>query len=272
MEKTPSGKIGIGITTYNSEDYFKTLYDSLQVGSGRFDELVVINGGEKYEKQYECDWIQHNLNRYPSVCRNDAISFLLNRDCEHIFIIEDDMIIKNTGIFNQYISASQKSGLKYFSFTSMSWDSGPPFKRTPRLTVNYDESTSISFYRNMCNEFTYHHKSCFEKTGLYDTQFRDPFDIDMAYRESQSNYAAPFWYFADITNSDEYIENNQNAKSRLQSDRPDGSREDRIKEQWILFHKKHGKFVQEIPDMPKEEVIKTLKLFKNENFNRDKHP
>lgn len=270
MEKTPSGKIGIGITTYNSEDYFNTLWDSLQ--RCHFDELVVVNGGKQYKKNYECGWIQHNINYYPSVCRNDAINFLLNRNCDHIFLIEDDMIIKNNGIFNQYIKASQKSGIKYFSFTSMSWDSGPPHNRTPRLTVNYDENVSVSFYRNMCNEFTYHHKSCFEKTGLYDTQFRDPFDIDMAYRESQTNYASPFWWFADISNSDEYIENNQNAKSRLQADRPDGSREERIKEQWMLFYKKHGKLVQEISDKSEQEVIKILKAIKDENINRNKHP
>jgi hypothetical protein len=260
MQKTVSSKIGIGITTYNSEDYFKTLWDSLQCC--RYDELVVVNGGEKYKEIYECGWIQHNINYYPSVCRNDAINFLLNRGCEHIFLIEDDMIIKNKNIFNEYIKASQESGLKYFSFTSMSWDSGPIFNRTPRLKVNYKNNVSVSFYRNMCNEFTYHHSSCFQKTGLYDTQFRDPFDIDMAYRESKTDYAAPFWWFADISNSDDFIENNTNAKSRLQSERPDGSREQRIREQWELFYKKHGKLVQEIPDTPEKEVVKFLKTIK----------
>ena len=251
------GKIGIGVTTYNSEEYFKTLFNSLY--DCEYQELVVVNGGNEYKEKYDCDWIQHNHNNYPSVCRNDAVNFLLNRGCDHIFLIEDDMIIKDKNIFEEYIKASINSGLKYFSFTSMAWDSGKPFERTPRLTVNYKNNVSVSFYKNMCNEFTYHHKSCFEKTGLYDTQFRDPFDIDMTYRESQTDYAAPFWWFADITNSDQYIQNNENAKSRLQSDRPDGSREERIKEQWQLFYKKHGKLVQEIPDINKEEVVKFLK-------------
>ena len=255
-------KIGIGIVTYNSENYFKELWDSLQRSCARFDELVVVNGGKKYEGNYECGWIQHNINYYPAVCRNDAINFLLNRNCDHIFLIEDDMLIKDKNIFNEYIKASKESGLKYFSFASMSWDSGSPSNRTPRLTVNYPKDVSISFYRNMCNEFTYHHKSCFDKVGLYDTQFRDPFDIDMAYRESQQEYSSPFWWFADIKDADKYIENNPNTVSRLQSDRPDGSREQRIQEQWSLFIKKHGLHVSQISDVSQNIVLDKLKKIK----------
>jgi glycosyltransferase involved in cell wall biosynthesis len=255
-------KIGIGIVTYNSENYFKALYESIQARSNIYDELVVVNGGDAYEGKYECDWIQHNINKYPAVCRNDAISFLQGRGCEHFFIIEDDMIIKDCSIFEQYINASKKSGLKYFSFVSTSWNTGTPGKREPRLTVEYSKEVSVSFYRNMCNEFTYHHRTCFEKVGLYDTQFRDPFDIDMAYRESQQDYAAPFWWFADITDSDNYIENNPVAVSRLQSDRPDGSREQRIQEQWKLFIKKHGLMVNQIPNYTKEQALDKIKKIK----------
>ena len=253
-------KIGVGIVTYNSENYFKALYKSLPLNS--IDELVVINGGDQYKKNYECHWVQHNTNCYPAVCRNDAVNFLLNRNCEHIFLIEDDMIIKDSNIFDRYIQASKVTGLKYFSYVSTSWESGTPGSRTPRLTVEYSKDVSVSFYKNMCNEFTYHHRTAFEYTGLYDTQFRDPFDIDLAYRESQTDYAAPFWWFADVTNSDKLIENNPTAVSRLQADRPDGSREQRIQEQWKLFINKHGIMVNEIPDMSKELVLNKLTKIK----------
>jgi glycosyltransferase involved in cell wall biosynthesis len=255
-----ANKIGVGIVTYNSEDYFKALYESLPLS--KIDELVVINGGDTYVKKYNCHWVQHNTNCYPAICRNDAVNFLMNRGCEHIFLIEDDMIIKDVNIFDKYIQASKVSGLKYFSYVSTSWESGTPGNRTPRLTVEYSKDVSVSFYKNMCNEFTYHHYTAFKQTGLYDTQFRDPFDIDLAYRESRSNYAAPFWWFADVTGSDDLIINNPVAVSRLQADRPDGSREQRIQEQWKLFIAKHGLMVNEIPDVNKDTVLKVLKLRK----------
>ena len=253
-------KIGVGVVTYNSEEYFKELYESIPFN--KIDELVVVNGGEKYKDLYDTNWIQHNKNYYPAFCRNDCINFLRNRKCEHIFIIEDDMIIKNSDIFEKYITASKVTGLKYFSYVSMSWDSGTSNHRTPRMSVNYSGGVGISLYQNMCNEFTYHHASCYDKVGLYDTVFRDPFDIDMAYRESQSDYCTPFWWFPDLTNSDELIENNPNAKSRLQSERPDGSREERIQEQWKIFIEKHGKSVNQISDTTQEEVIQLLKKIK----------
>jgi hypothetical protein len=253
-------KIGVGITTYNSEEYYDTLYGSLPLD--KIDVLVTVNGGHKYKNQYTSNWIQHIENVYPSVCRNDCVNFLLQRGCEHIFIIEDDMILKSPDIFDKYIQASKESGLKYFSFVSTSWESGSPGSRTPRLTVEYKNNVSISFYKNMCNEFTYHHRTCYTKTGFYDTNYRDPWDIDMAYRESQQDYAAPFWWFADITDSDKLIINNPNAVSRLQGDRPDGSREQRIQKEWQYFIQKHGVMVNQISDTQKEQVITKLKKLK----------
>jgi hypothetical protein len=254
------GKIGVGVTTYNSEEYYKALYNSLPLD--KIDVLVTVNGGDRYKDEYKGNWIQHSENVYPSVCRNDCINFLLQRNCEHIFIIEDDTILKSEDIFQKYIQASKESGLKYFSFVSTSWESGTPGKRTPRLTVEYKNNVSISFFQNMCNEFTYHHRSCYEKVGLYDSNYRDPWDIDMAYRESQQDYAAPFWWFADVTGSDDLVMNNPNAVSRLQGARPDGSREQRIQKEWEYFVKKHKRHVTQIPNVSKEEVVAKLKRLK----------
>jgi hypothetical protein len=252
--------IGVGVVTYNSENYFKDLYNTLPLSA--IDCFVVTNGGDPYQEKYDAHWIQHNTNHYPSVCRNDCINFLMNRGCEHIFIIEDDMIIKDTSIFSKYIEASKVSGIKYFSFVSTSPYAGEPYKRNPRLVLQYTKDVSISLYQNMCNEFTYHHITSFQKTGLYDTNFRDPFDVDMAYRESQQDYTSPFWWFADITNSDDLIKNNPIATSRLQTDRPDGSREQRIQKEWEYFIKKHNIMVNQIPDTPKEQVIAKLSKLK----------
>jgi len=255
-------KIGIGITTYNSENYYKKLYDSLPLDS--IDEIVTVNGGKPYENTYNVDWIQHNKNRYPSVCRNDCISFLLNKNCEHIFIIEDDMIIKNKNIFKKYIEASKLSGLKYFSFVSTSWHSGSPGERTPKLTVEYSKDMSVSFYPNMCNEFTYHHASCYATTGVYDSSLRFAWDVELTYREaSAKKYAAPFWWFADITNSDDYIMNNPEAASRIDApDNPDGARSQKVHKEWEYFKSKHGVLVNQIPVMPKNEVVTFLKTLK----------
>jgi glycosyltransferase involved in cell wall biosynthesis len=258
-----SNKIGIGITTYNSEEYFNSLYESIPFN--KVDEVVVVNGGKKYEYDYEpCSWIQHSKNYYPAVSRNDAINFLLERKCEHIFLIEDDMIIRDENIFDQYIKASKLSGLNYFSFVSTSWEAGEVKKRTPRFTANYKDDVSVSFYKNMCNEFTYHHYTQFDEVGKYDTNIRYAFDVELAYRKSKmSKRVAPFWYFADLTNSDDYIMNNPVSTSRLQSkDRPDGTRDQNIHTEWDYFYKKHGVYVPQIPNLREDDLVKLLKEIK----------
>ena len=241
---TKKEKIGVGITTYNSESYFKSLYNSLP--KEYIDELVVVNGGKEYKDTYDCDeWIQHTVNKFPSVCRNECIKYLLSKGCTHIFIIEDDMIILDKNIFHKYIESSEKSGLKYLCYVSTSDGSGKRGQRTPKTIVEYPD-TKIAFYDNMCNEFTYHHKSVYEKVGLYDENLRDAFDVDMAYRESMHNHSSIFWWFADIINSDDYIMNNPEASSRLQADRPDGSRQQIIGKIWEYFKEKHGVSVWQI--------------------------
>ncbi len=79
-----SEKIGVGIVTYNSEDYFSKLYETLPIES--IDELVVVNGGDAYKNNYECNkWIQHDTNKYPATCRNECIDYLMNAGCDHLF-------------------------------------------------------------------------------------------------------------------------------------------------------------------------------------------
>lgn len=259
-----NNKIGIGITTYNSENYFNQLYKSLN--GIKFDELVVVNGGQPYREKYDCEWIQHKKNQFVSVCRNDCIVFLMNRGCEHIFLIEDDMLLKNKEVFNRYINASKKSGIKYFTFVSTSPGAGAPGNRTPKLVVDYDNDTSISLYGNLCNEFTYHHASVFKKGYLYDPGFRELLDGELTYRECLAKkWTPPFWWFPDITNSDEYVCNNPNAKSRLQDPSREDNRDKLIGHFATLFYNKHKLHIPEIPHVSKEEVIKQLKQIKNEN-------
>ena len=66
----------------------------------------------------------------------------------------------------------------------------------------------------------------------------------------------------DSEKSDELIMNNPVAVSRLQGDRPDGSREERIQKEWQYFINKHGIMVNQIPDIPKEKVLEKLKKIK----------
>lgn len=254
-------KIGVGITTYNSENYFNSLYKTLPFD--KIDELVVVNGGNPYVEKYDkvLNWIQHKKNHFPSVCRNQCIEYLLKTNCDYIFIIEDDMLLKNSKVFEKYIEISENTGLKYLCFASTSYGSGEPFNRTPSLTVEYDKDIKVCLYPNMTNEFTMHHKSCFQELGFYDTQFRHIFDIDFTYKEaSLGKWASPFWWFADIFNSDEYVMNNPEASSRLEKDRSN-----ELIGEFNKFEIKNKTKIQMINKATKKDVLTKLKEIYNMN-------
>ena len=253
-------KIGLAITTFNSESYFKELYDSLH--NVKIDKFVIVNGGEKYKDEYTCDkFIQHDTVKFASVARNDGLKYLQEQGCDYLFVCEDDMIIKDPNIFERYVEVSNKSGLEYLCYASNAWETGPPHNRTPRLEVQYSDTIAVNFFKNTCNEFTFRTKNLLDKCGLYDEKFKYIFDIDSLANMHDHDFIK-FWYFPDVADSDNYICNNPNAISRMN---PNGERDTKLEHNHKLFMDKWGKPIGAIPDVSRDELETFLKY---KNINR----
>ncbi len=103
-----NSKIGFGVITCNRLKFFKLINSVPDV-----DELVVVNDGDPYpEEIYPANSfvIQHNKNKGIARTKNDASKYLYEKDCEHIFICEDDIIIKDKNVCKYYIDAYEVSG------------------------------------------------------------------------------------------------------------------------------------------------------------------
>ena len=251
--------IGLCITTFNSEGYFDTLFQSLPLD--KIDHIVVVNGGKPYEKDYasidpKIKWIQHPAVQYPSVARNDGLRYLMEKNCDHYFICEDDMIILDHGIFNTYINSSNVSGIQYLCHASNAWETGPRFARTPRMVVQYSENTTLNFYAHTCNEFTYRTKEMLKTVGLYDEGLRCMFDIDSLIRMCRTSICSPFWYFPDVADSDKYITNNPDAVSRMNAE---GERAATLLPEHQRIYKKYGMGIGSIPLATPHEFVQKIK-------------
>lgn len=254
--------IGLVVTTYNTENWFKELYSTIPFE--KLQEVVVVNGGSPYKEKYtRVHWLQHTTNKGAAQSRIDGIKFLLSKNIEHIFIIEDDMLIKNSNIFKEYVSTSLKTGLKYFCFCSTAQGSGLPGKRTPTEIVDYNV-TKVAFYREMNNEFTYHHASIFNKIGYYDIKFTHLWDVEFVYRVLTSKeFGCGFRYFPDIINSDDFI---QNHPESINNSRTNNNNKRNIELPTFLqmFETIHGYPVSSVPILEKQQFINKLKqLYKN---------
>ncbi len=248
---------GLVVTTYNSEKWFDELYQTLPLHV--VQDIIVVNGGKEYKKKYSgVTWLQHKENLGAAQSRIDGIKFLQNKNIQHIFVIEDDMLIKNENIFEAYINASIETGLKYFCFCSNASGTGAPGSRTPGEIVEY-KNTKIAFYREMNNEFTYHHVDIFKKLGYYNTSYRHLWDVEFVYRVLTSEeFGCGFRYFPDIVNSDMYIKNHPESINNSRTNK-NNSRDKELPEYLLKFQNEHGYHVGQVPILDKQAFTNKLK-------------
>ena len=274
-------KIGVGIITCNRNDFLKGLLASLP--NEVIDELVVVNDG-KAENQIEVPgkWLQNEVNLGVGKSKNKAMKHLYDASCDYIFIIEDDMIIKDKTVFDRYIKASKASGIQHFNYGP-----GSPFNRkqqikdfdlhnrhlldqhtepTPKLIIEYDNDVKIALFEHTVAMFSFFTRKVIETVGYIDEAYYNAWEhVDHTYCIIKAGYHPPFWWFADIANSEQYLTEAPGAI--------DNSSIANKSDQWLknvtkgreVYLKKHGHYPNMPPSNSKEQVIQSLKdIKKNE--------
>jgi hypothetical protein len=271
--------VGVGMVTYNAEHRIKQSAFTIPKW---IENFVIVNDGTPYDKDSypeHATIIQHQKNECVGKSKSDAIKWLMDKGCEHIFIIEDDILIKNENVFEEYIKHSLISGIKHLNFAlhgpankkgfggfstleerAKLNDSGEP---NPRMVVDYEMDIKIALYPNCVGAFSYYHKKVIDKVGLFDPVFKNAWEhVDHTYETHKKGFHPSFWYFADISNSSEYltdivgsIENSTIARS----------------EQWNKnfkigsehYRRKHGIYPTQTPLVDKDTVNNQLQILYN---------
>ena len=236
-------KIGLGIITCNRLDFFKKCFGSIPFD--KIDELVIVNDGKQCTELMNllytiplkphpsakdcqipiCSNKLHNneTNLGVGKSKNKALQHLLDAGCDHIFLMEDDMIVKDPNVFDAYIKAAEVSGILHFNYGP-----GSPFNRkqdpsiridldtrhllkqdsepNPKMIVEYKDGVKVALYEHTVAMFSYFHRKVLEKVGLHDEQFYNAWEhVDLTYRIAKDGFHPPFWWFADIANSHEML-------------------------------------------------------------------
>ena len=229
--------IGIGIITCNRPDYFNQCIKSIDLD--KIQKIVVVNDGsdlnddfKKFFTENKIEYILNEKNLGVSKTKNKALKYLLDKDCEHIFILEDDCIIADNQIWEKYINAYNITGIPHFNYGPGSpWNRkqenpniiGDLSKRhlakqttepNPKLVVEYKEGISISLYEHIVAMFTYFNKYILDEVGLLDETFYNAWEhVEHTYRIIKKGKYTPFWWFADISGSENYIKEAENEKA-----------------------------------------------------------
>jgi len=208
-------KVGLGIITYNRIEFFKDCIDSVP----SVDELVVVNDGNAYpESVYKKNShiIQHKKNLGIAKTKNDAMKYLFNQNCKHIFIVEDDIIINEPNCLRYYIEASKITGIKHFNFAYVRENLLPNGSYALKRTVDY-EGIKVGFWENLSGSFSYFHSDIIVKIGYIQTIYKNALEhVDYTYRISKHGFHPPFRWFADLINSkDFFIDQDPNSTKSL---------------------------------------------------------
>jgi len=275
-----SEKIGVGIITCGRKSMFEKLFNSLLDCGDQIDYLYVVEDtktNRSYDDNYAVDiarsWKGEHIavftptaNLGVAKAKNSALAHLLDAGCDHIFLIEDDMFIKNPNIFQAYINASKKSGIQHFNFSQHGFankignDMGEIIAN-PKITIKYDD-TGISFYQHCVGSFSYYSRECLDDVGLMDERYYNACEhVDHTYEIIKKGYHPPFWWFADIENSWEYI-GDDGWSIETSSICSDQSFMENVKKADDVFVEKHGHLPIQTHLVEMDDFGKSLKEIK----------
>lgn len=260
-------KIGVGVVTFNRPSFFKECINSIP----EVDTLIVVNDGSDYpDNIYPANikkLIEHQTNKGVGAAKNQAIKYLMKEGCDHIFLCEDDIKITNQNILEKYIIARDVTGISHFNFGYH----GPLNKDTkgtpsPKYIAHYHNDVSIALNTHLCGALSYYQRQVIEKVGLLDERFRNAFEhIDYTYRIIKAGYHPPFWWFADVADSHNYIKDLDPNLARSVIRKNGLNFLIRYKYYRYLFKRKNGFYVWDIPKLEKNKILESLDLLKNKN-------
>lgn len=284
-----NNKISLGIVTCQRPHFFKECMVSIPFDDVDFCKIVVVNDGKDCVKHLipsdrNIEYIHNVSNLGVGKSKNILLKKLLDSGAEHIFLIEDDCKILDKNVFEKYIQASKVSNILHLSYgpgsplnlvqnesqsiydrDKLSTDLVP----NRRLSVGYGlADPMITFYLNAVGMFNYYHCSVLEKVGYMDETFYNAWEhVEHTYRIIQEGFHPPFWYFADIYDSEKYlapVSDNHIKESVIGKDKVKWSKH--VQNGFEYFKKKHGISILEIPHASQEEVIDWLKRHKQINY------
>jgi GT2 family glycosyltransferase len=257
-------KIGVGIITCNRPEFFKKCRQSIK--EEWYDCIVVVNDGEGPVFDANAPVIGTKGMEGVGRAKNLAFKHLLDEGCEYIILVEDDMVFKGN-IFQEYIKAYKKTGIEHFMFAyhgpaNKGMVSGGPPK--PRKIIDY-YSFKLALNENCVGAVCFYTRNCLEKVGLFDENYTNAFEhVDHSYKLSKEGFTTPYWWWPDLANSLDYVEE-QACSEQSSAIRPRDDWQQNINESWSYFENKHGVGPTSVKDTPFQNVGEYLKIKKPKN-------
>ncbi len=290
-----NNEIGLVILTHNRPHFAQALWNQLydNVKDIGISHTIIVNDGKPIFVDSSNKWTtditdtrlefhevvihQNEVNLGIGKSKNIGLRYLMEQGCKHLFLLEDDVVVKNINVFQKYIDTSRTTGIQHLNYGP-----GSPFNRkqiqsfdlhnrhelstdstpNPKLVIDYGTS-KIALYEHSVGMFSYFTRAIIEEVGYMDEQFVNAWEhVEHTYRIIKAGGHPPFWTFADISDSDDYLGSQKEAISESTTSKNQDAWLKNVYEGRELYKSKHGYYPNTTPLASKEEVIESLKNIK----------
>lgn len=247
-------KIGLSLISYDRPDFLKRTLDSLEeISWGGAHHKAIILDEPFSEKKY--GWLRqyphlsftYKENQGIAATKNLALSSMIENGCTDLFIIEDDILMKDAQTCLKYIDYANASHVPHLNF-ALHGDLNKGQRKMATWQRPDQTTTSICVYPHCVGAFSYYSREIIMTIGLIDENFKNVWDhVEHTWRICQTGLTPPFWYFMDHPDSDLLLEEQTGSlqASVIRRDLEWSTKVENGRKYWIA---KHGAF---LPPMPK---------------------
>jgi len=265
-------KTAVAIITCNRENFLHQAVSSIDRDA--VGEIFIVNAGGPLENKPEGVKIVQ-CNRNPTVvgiAKNIALREMKKHGYEFLFLMEDDVKVKDNNVFQKYIETAMDSGLwagqlSYGVHGGIGGGNvapdGTPLKR---LTVQYSNH-KVDLYRNSFHAFVLYHANILNHIGYFSENYLNAAEhLDHYYNAYLKGFGCNYWYFPDIENSFDYLEDldSNHGSSVIRSSKEFTSN---FSTSWGIFKDKYNFYPHEVTDSTVEEVNERLNLIE-QNYSQ----
>jgi hypothetical protein len=234
------------------------------------DRVVVVNDGAPVSSEILCkaghgraELLQNETNLGVGKSKNRALRHLLQAGMDHLFLMEDDIFVKDARAFQEYVEAARITGIQHLNFSQHGPKNKSPDGISDPVTTFEYGSLQIALHRHCVGAFCYYSRACLEAVGLMDEDFYNGGEhLEHTYRILRAELHPPFWFFADVDRSEELLgEEPWSVSQSLIASRADQA--ELVRRSDALFQAKYGHQVGRIPVAGKGAVMRSLRRIQN---------
>lgn len=189
------------MTTFERPQYLKQVTDSIAKHLLKVVDYVVIydDGSTKEYPEIGFEFHRAKKNRGVAYAKNWILKRLLEKDCDYLFLAEDDIIVKSPKAITEYIRLSNISGIEHMMFAHH----GEANKN--KLTW---QGKGIDLYRNPIGAWCFYTRKVIQEVGLFDENFINSWEhVYHSWQIAKAGYTPPWGAsVADLSRSREYLE------------------------------------------------------------------